>query len=359
MAGNKLSMKNAALIIAFAATIVLSLVTAKFGIFREISTIILFLPLLWAFMTLRPAGMIAAGTVLAAVRLTVELLQADVTNPPTFWESAVDSILPIALYVALGLLVYAYRRKQAALVSQVIAAGTVEARDRLASSLAHDFNNILTVILGTCQMLQRDKTLAAAAHKDVKIMEDAAAQGLDLVCQMRTTTREEETPVHADLADLVGRQMVLIEKVLPPNVHVVRHSSGALPVNVNRSQILRLLLNLCLNARDAMKSGGVLTIHTGRRQEGARDYAVVTVSDTGPGVDPAIIDRIFDPFFTTKQDAGGSGLGLSIVKSIAKGHDGKVEVANLPGSGASFSVLLPLDTAAVAAVACAAPTAAT
>lgn len=312
---------------------------------REFATISLFIPLIWGFMTLRPGGMIAVGVILSVVRLAEETLHIrELTGQWDLPSGLAEALFPILLYLALGLVFHVYRRRQAILVSRLVEVGTVEARERLASSLAHDFNNVLTVIVGTCSLLLKRNNLDESTRGDVQIMSEAGKQGAAIVAQMRMAIKSQfDEMASVDLSDLVDGQMHLIERMLGPHIHVVRHSSGPLPVRVNRGQILRLLMNLCVNARDAMPQGGVLSVHTGGHHESGLDWAQVTISDSGKGIDPQAISRVFEPFFSARPDSPGMGLGLAIVKAIAAAHGGTVTAKNVPGSGASFTVLLPLD----------------
>lgn len=310
---------------------------------HEAATIILFAPLLWAFVAFSPRGMLSAGVLVAMLRIWVEAAQL------ARWQGQVDplaalheAVFPLLLYLVLGLVFYAYRSRQAKLVSQLVEAGTVEARDRLAGSLAHDFNNIVTLIDKSTQALLTDRSLSPQARLDATHIAVACEQGSSLVRQLRSASRgNSSNQQELDLAELVDQQMDLIQRALPPNIHVVRYSGGALPVKADKGQMLRVLLNLCLNARNAMPQGGVLKVKTARQEFHGRPYAALVVSDTGDGIDPGIMDRLFEPFFTKRSSGAGIGLGLSIVKAIALAHGGHVEARNVPNSGAAFSVLLP------------------
>lgn len=325
----------------FAACAALALLGGAHAQTREPATIILFVPLLWGFMVLRPPGMIAIGLIAACLRVMVEALQVNGAMPAALNEA----ISPIGLYLVLGLMFYLYRRRQDMLVSRLVESTTNEARDRLTTSLAHDFNNILTVIVGTSDLMLRDKELAPQFRRDIEVIQNAGQQGAALITQLRSATRpsaEGRTP--QDLSALVDKQLELVRRILPPTIHVVRRSEGRLPVMVDRGQILRVLMNLCFNARDAMGSSGMLTVHTGRRDVDGRPHATLTVSDTGAGIDPSVLGRIFEPFFSTRHEQGGVGLGLTIVKSIAASHDGFIEVQNIPNAGASFTLCIPVAT---------------
>lgn len=339
-------LKYVMFIAVFVAVVAFSLANAAWLKIHEAGTILLFIPLLWSFISLRPAGMIVTGILISIARVAVELL--GIWNNRQVWDlphAFEESVWPIGLYVALGIVLYVYRKRQATLVSSLVNAGTAEARHRIASSLTHDFNNILAVIIGTGDLLLRSPDLTASHRADVESIVKAGREGASLIDQFRRASRGgEKNPVSVEFGNLIENQTDLVMRMLPPNIHVVRHSGGELPVKADKGQILRALMNLCLNARDAMPKGGILTIQTERRSIHGIDCACLTVSDTGPGVDPAVKDRIFEPFFTTREAGGGVGLGLSIVKSVATSHGGSVEVHNIPGSGASFTFAIPLET---------------
>ena len=325
-------------------TSLLALLAAWGGLTREMSTIMLFIPLIWAFAVLRPGWMVLCGTILGGVRILVEMVQYE--EAKGVWDlkrASIESVWPLLLYVALGVAFYAYRRRHDRLVGELVEAGTQEAKHRLASSLTHDFNNLLTVVIGTSDLMLRDASLSAQQRKDIETIRHSGVEGMSLIAQLRGASQDPRQKVRLDLSELVDTQLELVQKVLPTNIHLVRYTSGVLPVLADRGQMLRVLMNLCLNARDAMPQGGVLTVQTSRRTARGTEYAVLTVSDTGTGIDTGVMGRIFEPFFTTKGKAEGAGLGLSIVRTIAVAHGGTAEAANIPGSGASLSVLIPLD----------------
>lgn len=338
-----------AFLIVTGGVITLSLAMATSLNVREASTILLFVPLLWGYMILRLPCMIVLAVAIAIVRVLVELLQ--LTKGAS--AAITEAIFPIALYFGLLVPFFLYRQRQAVLFRKLLEAREVEARERLASSLAHDFNNVLSVILGTAQLLSKDRSLSLESAKDVNTILTAAQQGADLVRQMgrqAIAPLESQDRTLTDLSDVVDRQLVIVERMLKPDVHVVRQLSDApLLVRVNVSHVLRVLLNLCINARDAMQGQGRITIRTGTSYRSGNGFAELSVSDTGPGIDPGVQRRMFEPFFTTKGQQGGVGLGLSIVQSIASAHGGCVEVDSPPGQGATFRVLFPLQQSPVSA----------
>lgn len=335
-------------LLVFTLTIALSLAIAYDGQWREAATIILFVPLVWAYMLFAPRGMILVAGVIALVRVLVELVQSGQSAVPiTAYHVFRESALPIALYFALAIPFFLYRRQQAAMLRRMVEISSVEARDRLASSLAHDFNNVLTVIQGTAQLLSRDRSLSLQGAQDLNTILTATAQGASLLQQMRqqaprVSPQGPTATGLVDLNDVLDRQLSLISRMLEPTVRVVRQFAPApLTVRADVSGLLRVMLNLCLNARDAMPEGGTLTVATATQYRQGVAYAQVSVRDSGSGIPPQVLKRLFEPFFSTKGD-GSMGLGLSIARAIVQAHGGIIEAASPAGGGASFTILLPL-----------------
>jgi CheY-like chemotaxis protein len=223
----------------------------------------------------------------------------------------------------------------------------------LTGGIAHDFNNVLTVITGTIEILadgvKHDPALASIA----KMIGDAADRASELTANLLAFARKQplrprETDVNALVEEVVqllsptlGRQIV-IETAL---------SDRAWPALVDRAQLSSALVNLAINARDAMPDGGKLRFRTGNLTLGEQDaevgglgpgdYVVIEVIDTGAGIPVGIRDRIFEPFFSTKQFGVGTGLGLSMVFGFAKQSGGSVVVGGKDGEGACFRIFLP------------------
>lgn len=318
---------------------------------HEAAAIILMIPLIWAYMTLPLRGMILCGAIVGALRVLVEAIQMSQNGMAIVPRNlARETIFPLLLYAGLAIPFFLYRQRQAALVAKLVKSGSMEARDRLASSLTHDFNNVLNVIVGTSELLSRDKTLSLQAARDVNTITTAGQQGLSLIRQMRHEVAgdiqgQAQHRVLCDLSDVVARQMDLIGRMLEPHLTIQRQFTDVrLPVRIDVGQLLRVLMNLCLNARDAMPQGGTLTVRTAVSYFEGRPFARLAIADTGVGIDPKIRPRLFEPFFTTRAQEGGVGLGLSIVQSIVNSHGGIVEVQSAPAQGATFNVLLPMET---------------
>ncbi len=231
----------------------------------------------------------------------------------------------------------------------------MEAVGKLAGGIAHDFNNLLTALLGSTELLQRRFAPDHEAQKELATIQRTATRASELTRSLLAFARRQVLqPVNLDLNELVRETLPILRRVIPENVRVDFHPSPELGVvRVDRGQMSQILLNLCVNARDAMPSGGVLTIRTDNVEVGPEQttvragappgrYVRLAISDTGRGMDARTLGHVFEPFFTTKDTGQGTGLGLSTVYGIVKQHNGAVSAASEPGMGATFEVLLPL-----------------
>jgi PAS domain S-box-containing protein len=225
----------------------------------------------------------------------------------------------------------------------------MESIGRLAGGLAHDFNNHLTVIGGYCDMLLDELSAGDPLCDEVGEIRAAAARAASLTQQLLTFCRKqpaERKPL--DLNDVVREHCGILGRLIGEQIEVVTDLSPDLgSVNADRGQMQQALMNLAINARDAMPHGGKLTFQTAKADiAGAADvppgsYVVVTVSDTGTGMGPELLAKIFEPFFTTKPMGAGTGLGLSAVYGIVEQSDGLIRVTSKPGEGSSFRIYLP------------------
>jgi PAS domain S-box-containing protein len=247
------------------------------------------------------------------------------------------------------------RRKR--LEQQLVQAQKMEGLGTLAGGIAHDFNNILGIILGYTTRLEDWKRHPERMPEAIKIIRDAVARGASLVQQLLTSARQTE--VHfgsVDLNALAHELERIMAATFPKPISRVLDLKPDLPlVKADRSQIHQVLLNLCVNARDAISHQGTITLATGvtsgdelREVFGgvnAERYVFIRVIDTGNGIDPQIKPHIFEPFYTTKERGKGTGLGLSVVYGIVNNHRGFVEVESAVGAGTTFTVYLPLEPA--------------
>jgi len=220
----------------------------------------------------------------------------------------------------------------------------LETLGQLAGGIAHDFNNILTVISGAAQMLSHTLPPNSEQVQDVEDIRGAARQGAALTRQLIGFARLQKGDHEVlDLNGIVDHVLVMLGRLLAHRVTLVRvlDPTGA-PVRGVRSQLEQVLMNLLLNARDAMPDGGAVTIRTIRdRSHPGQGVVHLQVEDTGIGMDDATRRRLFEPFFTTKEPGKGSGLGLSTVAAIVRQGGGRVEVTSRLGAGTTFDVILP------------------
>jgi PAS domain S-box-containing protein len=241
------------------------------------------------------------------------------------------------------------------LQQRLFQAQRAEALGTLAGGIAHDFNNLLGVILGFASIVRLRLAPSDPLLEFVKMIEQSAERGSDLTRQLLGLARQGKCEsVSIRVGEVLGRVVKIITSTFDRRIQVqTRTESGPLWVDANPGQLEQAILNLCINARDAMPEGGVLALESSRVTLGEDDssrpsrclpgnYARITVRDTGVGIAPQMLGRIFDPFFTTKEPGRGSGLGLSMVHGMASGASGYVQVESEVGLGSAFSIYLPL-----------------
>jgi signal transduction histidine kinase/CheY-like chemotaxis protein len=237
----------------------------------------------------------------------------------------------------------------------------IEALARLAGGIAHDFNNGLTVILSSAELLKRNSGSPAAVEARADEIVEAATRAATLTLQLLTLGRRQATkPESVRVAEMLARVSAAFRRLLPSDVALsVESPDETVTVRVDPAELERALFNLVLNARDAMPSGGKLSIEC-RRKSAAESKleaasttpaVVITVSDTGVGMDAETMAHIFDPFFTTKSPGMGTGLGLATVYAFAKESQGDVRVNSTVGAGATFQLILPEDVHPPSAIA--------
>ena len=209
----------------------------------------------------------------------------------------------------------------------------------LAAGIAHDFNNLLTIILGASEFLLGGSGLGEEARACIEEIDAAGQRAAALTRQLLAFGRQQVlTPRVLDVNEVVTDTSKLLARLLPTTVELqLALGRGPLPVWVDRSMLEQVLLNLVINARDAMPAGGTVTIGTAALAE----HVVLAVTDTGVGLTSEVRERAFDPFFTTKAAGQGTGLGLSTVYGLVHQSGGDVGVESEPGAGAVFTVRLP------------------
>ena len=235
---------------------------------------------------------------------------------------------------------------QRALEAQLRQAQKMEAVGLLAGGVAHDFNNILTAIAGFAELLHEDFAPGDSRREDVGEILKGAHRAASLTAQLLAFSRKQVLRSEVlDLNQVVAQMTTMLRPLLGSSLHLVTlPAPRAVPVLADRTQLEQVLMNLAVNARDAMQGGGTLTIEISRSpaESGAPQGATLIVSDTGVGMSPEVAARVFEPFFTTKPPGQGSGLGLATVHGIVQQSGGTISVESHPGEGTSFIITLPL-----------------
>ena len=229
----------------------------------------------------------------------------------------------------------------------------MEALGRLAGGVAHDFNNVLTVVTGSVEMLLKGLPADGRLRKAALAIQGAAGRATSLTNQLLTFSRRQMlAPRVLDVNGLVSGMDALLRRLIGEDVELVISLGEPGRVKADPCQLEQVLMNLAANARDAMPNGGTLTIETFGEHIDTRPvslvdsltpgtYACVTVSDTGCGIDPSLHGRLFEPFFTTKARGKGTGLGLSSAHAIVEQSGGRLTVASRVGAGTTFAIRLP------------------
>jgi signal transduction histidine kinase/DNA-binding response OmpR family regulator len=242
------------------------------------------------------------------------------------------------------------------LEQQLTQARKMEAVGRLTGGVAHDFNNLLTVILGNIDFLSRRGPSNPNAARQLTAMRHAAERGRGLTRQLLAFGRRQHLhPKTLDVNVLIRESSLLVRQAVGESVTIANElSEERLTAHIDPAQLETAVLNLALNARDAMSDGGRLTIRTSRgggpadlpaNEAAPGGYVLIEVADDGCGMPPNVLDRIFEPFYTTKEVGRGTGLGLSQVYGFVSQSGGHVRVTSRPGEGSSFRLYLPASDA--------------
>ena len=247
--------------------------------------------------------------------------------------------------------------EQKRLEEQLLQAQKLESIGRLAGGVAHDFNNLLTVILSGVALISRRLPHTGELAEDLEAVREAARRAARLTSQLLSFARKQVVaPTRIDLSAMAREMDQLLRRVIGEHIELVTVLTSDLgPVRADRGQLEQVIMNLLVNARDAMPDGGRVTLETADLVLGPdrdRRYAAVApgayvalrVSDQGPGIPPEALPHLFEPFFTTKEVGRGTGLGLATCYGIVQQAGGHILVRSEPGRGATFEVLLPRDS---------------
>ena len=311
------------------------------------------------------APLLSRGKVIAVITL------ARSARAPAYGEDDIEFVSELATHAALAIHnsrllesmqreLAERRRAEDTLVrteAQFRQAQKMEAVGRLAGGVAHDFNNLLTVILSSAEVLLADMPAGDVLREDVAAIAHAGRRAADLTRQLLAFSRQQVLePRLLELNEVVREMQKMIPRVVGEDVQVRVELGESLGiVKADPGLLGQVIMNLVVNARDAMPAGGTLTVETSAvelAQPRVRDhfevpagaYIVLAVGDTGMGMDAATLERIFEPFFTTKEQGKGTGLGLSTVLGIVEQSGGRVWVDTAPGRGTVFRIYLPRTT---------------
>ncbi len=245
-------------------------------------------------------------------------------------------------------------RERQVLQGQLLQAQKMESIGILAGGVAHDFNNLLSTIIGYGQMLLRRLDPDSPFRAEIEAINTAGRRAAQLTRQLLAFSRKQVLEIQRiDVNAVIGGVAKMLRRLIGEHIDFELDLAPQLPpIMADAGQLEQVLMNLVVNARDAMPEGGSLIIRTGTGRPPARlcgqhpalaetDCVTIEVSDTGSGIPPELQDKIFEPFFTTKPQGKGTGLGLATVYGIVRQHNGLIEVSSTPGAGSRFTIFLP------------------
>jgi len=240
-----------------------------------------------------------------------------------------------------------------ALEAQLFHSQKMESIGRLAGGIAHDLNNVFSSILGYCELALLKTGPEDPVRSDLKQIAEAGKKAASLTDRLLVFSRKREARLRViDLNETIRGLLKMLERMIGDDIRLVFEAKTAVaPVRADLSLLEQALLNLAVNARDAMRRGGCLSIRTDLVDAAAGGLETLEsgravrlrVSDTGVGMTPEVMDRMYEPFFTTKAEGQGSGLGLSTVYGIVRQHGGRILANSAPGAGTTFTILLPMS----------------
>ena len=266
-----------------------------------------------------------------------------ITRPVITKGSAVDSVIVIVEDITVQTIVQ----------RQLIQAQKLESLGTLAGGIAHDFNNLLAMILGNAELLKKSLEHDPKSRKYVETIVEVAHRGSSISKQMLLFSHNSELKLQPiSLTHIIEELKLMLQHFIPKTITIITSSEDENGfINCDKGHIHQVIINLCINAKDAMGDHGTLTItermvHSSALNEKypnvpVGNYVGLAISDTGPGIDQEILQKIFDPFFTTKEKGKGTGLGLSIVDGIVRSHNGFIDVTSTKGVGTTFTLYFP------------------
>ncbi|MBN1356282.1 response regulator [bacterium] len=231
----------------------------------------------------------------------------------------------------------------------------MEAIGQLAGGVAHDFNNLMTVVIGYSEMILASIDETDPIREDIREIAGAGEMASDVARQLLAFSRKQVIQLEMiDLNTLIGNLNKMLSRLIGADIRLETDFNPDLEtIAADPGQMEQVVMNLVINARDAMPEGGKIVIRTENvtldapRDTGTGQYVQIIVQDTGTGIDPVILDRIFEPFFTTKSKGKGTGLGLSVVYGIIKQHNGWIDVESALNRGTTFTIYLPVSDESV------------
>jgi PAS domain S-box-containing protein len=246
--------------------------------------------------------------------------------------------------------------EQKEVLARLIQSQKMESLAQLSGGLAHDFNNLLAIVIGNLDILAGQLDLDSENMERLETAIHAAERGADITGRMLKLTRSDQSVASSvealDINELLVELVTLFRRTLDPTYQInLELDTQPIWVRVNKSEFENVVLNLCVNARDAMPDGGEMTISTevlplldsvDTGSDGSREMVQVSLSDNGPGMSSELITRIFEPFFSTKAGKG-SGLGLAMAYSFAASHEGEIKAVSEPGEGTTMQLRLPIS----------------
>ncbi|KAA3610444.1 MAG: response regulator [Calditrichaeota bacterium] len=248
-------------------------------------------------------------------------------------------------------------RERKQLEKELIQSRKLESIGTLTGGIAHDFNNILQIISGSTELALADLSKDNPIYANLNEIKDAGQRASDIVKHLLTFSRKSDQKLEKiEAVSAINESCKFLRSVIPATIEIRKNMpKPGITIFADPIQINQLMMNICTNATQAMEvSGGVLDIKLEKtvlyeNQDNIYsdlnpgNYLKVTISDTGPGIDPKIIDRIFDPYFTTKEVSKGTGFGLAIVHKIVRTHNGVIKAESEPGKGATFTIYFPVS----------------